>query len=1251
MDKAGPSRSRRSRSRRSRTQITPDGDVRSVHRKDEDWDVPQAQKKLKGKAIQPEGSRRSAFQRLGHEGRNQNRPAKERLGVETTPLSAFDRLGRGAERPGRTRRTEPPHREEPQHSRAPHGEEEAESHPRHTIRSHVEQPRDRVGRVEACLEKLQRWVDQDEKKKILLNESPFTDRVHETPFSKKAKLEVPKFTGKEDPEIHVKTLHQSGRMMGLSGDEKCLLFFQTLRGQAAEWFHNLPAGEIDSFDELAEVFQDKFKENCTKRKKFTYLSTAGQREHEDLTKFLNRWMDEVDKVEEMDDKTAMSLLVSGLRSGELYKEFCRRPPQSYQEAFNTAWDYADAEAQVSSKREAEQGHSKGRISLKKETELPGMVKTEVMEVKPVKSEKKPAGEKQCTEKYCSFHKTDSHNTVECNSVKGVIKQMIEAGEIDPEYLAQAKQKKNQWIRPEGQPVEQNKKKKAAGKENLQVIYGGPEGGDSASQRKKWGSVNVLYLDAFEKLKLCRTRLEPLKTPLSRFTGDSVEAEGSILLTCELGTGDEVVQKQMRFVVVNIKCVHNAILGRPGINKVRGVISMAHLCMKFYTPGGIGQVRGDQKKARSCYLEAVKKMTKAFERVSLVSQEEERSKLEPGDETEQIVLRETFLERMGHALADFLVELTNLEPESGPYHTVEPWWDMAVDGASGPKGCGAGIVFTTPEGFKIYHALVFNFKLTNNEAEYEALAGGLRLARALGIKRMRIRCDSSLVVGQVNGEMEVKEERLARYSDLIRALLRGLEEFRLTRIPRSENTDADILSKFMQACPEHVSKLAKIEILDVPSADRFEVAAIQPGQSSATGIIGADDDWRYDLMEYLETGQKRDDEERARKVVLRAPRFQVLDGHLYKRAIGGPLLRCLTNPEAERVIAEVHEGVCAAHQMSRTLAQRIILLGYYWPTIIGDCERYVQKCRTCQVFYKHPGRPATYYQPTSNVIPFARFGIDIIGAFPVAQGGKKFVMVAIDYFTKWIEAEAMATITVRQCEKFVWKNIITRFGAPKVIVTDNGPQFRNPRFTAYLANFGIKHSKASVAYPQGNGQVENANRTIVDGLKKRLGEEGHKWLEALPHTVWAHKVTSRRATGETPFVLTYGCEARLPVKAEIPTFRETVYQPGQNEVDHLAELNLVEERRTIAAVKMASYQQLVKRYHDNRVGPRYFQVHDEVLRRRDASKPNERGKLVRNWEGPNRIKAIIRPGTYQLETLEGGRVDRHWNSHHLRKFFK
>ncbi|VFQ73257.1 unnamed protein product [Cuscuta campestris] len=493
--------------------------------------------------------------------------------------------------------------------------------------------------------------------------------------------------------------------------------------------------------------------------------------------------------------------------------------------------------------------------------------------------------------------------------------------------------------------------------------------------------------------------------------------------------------------------------------------------------------------------------------------------------------------------------------------------------------------------------------------------------------------------------------MQKYRDLAKALLKDLTEYVIEQIPRAENTDADLLSKLTQAAPEHVSKLARIETLEKASIEGFSVSMIEEDGHPISGQVEPNDIWMDDLVKYYMTGQFPEDEDRVRKVKLRAPRFQMLDGRLYKRAFGGPLLRCLTRAEAERVIAEVHEGVCAAHQMSRTLAQRIILLGYFWPTMNQDCEKYVQRCKTCQVFYKFPGRPATYYHPVSNVIPFVRFGMDIIGAFPQAQGRKKYVMVAIDYFTKWVETKAYATITTKQCQRFVWKNIITRFGSPRNIVTDNGPQFRNPGFTKYLEDFGIAHNKASVAYLQGNGQVENANRTIVDGIKKRLGEAGTNWLEELPHIIWAYRVTSRRATGETPFVLTYGCEARLPIEAKIMTFREKIYEEKGNEEDHLAELNLLEERRMVAEAKMIEYQQAAKAYHDNKVGPRYFQVGDEVLRRREASKPGDGGKLAKKWEGPYRVKAILRPGTYKLETMEGRELERCWNSHHLRKFYR
>ncbi|VFQ61651.1 unnamed protein product [Cuscuta campestris] len=192
---------------------------------------------------------------------------------------------------------------------------------------------------------------------------------------------------------------------------------------------------------------------------------------------------------------------------------------------------------------------------------------------------------------------------------------------------------------------------------------GPEMGRTSAMERLGGnrsSVNVLYLDAFKKLKLDRSMLRPLQTPLSGFTGASIEAEGQITLPVTLGSGNKTVTKQMRFVVVDIKCVHNAILGRPGINQVRAIISMAHLCMKFYTPNGIGEERGDQKNARSCYLEAVKKMTRQFEQIELVSQQvdkgEEKARIELDANTEEIQIDASNPERKVKIGVDLQEEL-------------------------------------------------------------------------------------------------------------------------------------------------------------------------------------------------------------------------------------------------------------------------------------------------------------------------------------------------------------------------------------------------------------------------------------------------------------------------------------------------------------------------------------------------------------------------------------------------------------------
>ncbi|VFR03610.1 unnamed protein product [Cuscuta campestris] len=678
--------------------ITPDGHCVSVESGDDEWDIPRTHKKKKGKTIRPATSRNSAFERLGEREEGQRKSAKLRLGQSVAHVSAFARLGEMREaEPARTQRSQS-NRQEPARTRASRQEEEAESQPRVPVANRLTTPNDRVQQMEAKLERLEKKVGEKNDRDKPLAGSPFTTRVHLTPFPRKVKIDAPRFTGKEDPEIHLDSFNQSATMNGCTDEEKCLLFFQTLRNRATEWFNKLRPGSIASFSDLASKFKAKFQENCTKRKKFTYLSTAGQRESENLTQFLTRWKEEVDKVEEMDDKTVLSLLLNGLRAGELYKEFCRKPPATYQEAYHTAWEFAEAETQLRAKKEAEHGYKPKPVQVKKE-EVPvpsrprhhydPVVRVvnseECQEIRkaPVNPPDNPTGQagRQWSGTYCSYHRSDSHSTSECKSVKGVIRQMIDSGELGKDYLQKAQEKNHQWVRPATQGNDrdndrrrnnrQREQQPAPDKEHIGMIFGGPEGGDSAAQQKNWvRSIYVGEVNA-EPARRKYLRREPIvftdrdlpptgedhNDPLvitmdingvdvarvlvdtgSSFTGNIVEAEGSIVLPVELGSGEKTVWKKMRFIVVDIKCVHNAILGRPGINKVGAVISMPHLCMRFHTPGGVGEVKGDQRNARECYARAVKKMTKG---VNVISQEitkgETREKLEPEAETVEIEL--------------------------------------------------------------------------------------------------------------------------------------------------------------------------------------------------------------------------------------------------------------------------------------------------------------------------------------------------------------------------------------------------------------------------------------------------------------------------------------------------------------------------------------------------------------------------------------------------------------------------------------
>ena len=132
-------------------------------------------------------------------------------------------------------------------------------------------------------------------------------------------------------------------------------------------------------------------------------------------------------------------------------------------------------------------------------------------------------------------------------------------------------------------------------------------------------------------------------------------------------------------------------------------------------------------------------------------------------------------------------------------------------------------------------------------------------------------------------------------------------------------------------------------------------------------------------------------------------------------------------------------------------------------------------------------------------------------------------MAVDYFTKWAEAEAEALVNIRDVDvkKFVWKNIVTRFGVPDSLISDNGLQFDSRAFCEFYSDLSIKNRYSTPAYPQGNGQAEAINKIIVNGLKKRLDDAKGKWAEELPSVLWAYQTMPRRSTIETLFSLTYG----------------------------------------------------------------------------------------------------------------------------------
>jgi hypothetical protein len=199
-------------------------------------------------------------------------------------------------------------------------------------------------------------------------------------------------------------------------------------------------------------------------------------------------------------------------------------------------------------------------------------------------------------------------------------------------------------------------------------------------------------------------------------------------------------------------------------------------------------------------------------------------------------------------------------------------------------------------------------------------------------------------------------------------------------------------------------------------------------------------------------------------------YVIIEGELYKHGVCSPLLNCLSRAEGQELMKEIHAGLCGAHTGSRPLLRRVFKQGFYWP----KAADLVQKCENCQRCARDQKQPSSLTQLIQRTCPLQRWGLDLLGPLPPAHGNLKYVMVAVEYFSKWIKAKTLATITSAIVQKFFWQNIVCRFSVPKAITVDNGTQFDAKTFKTFCNQIGSKIHFALVRHPESNGLVERAN---------------------------------------------------------------------------------------------------------------------------------------------------------------------------------